>query len=213
MIKFISVTKRYKDSVPVEDFSMEISAGETAILSGRSGSGKTTILALAAALTRPTSGSIEVNGKQTAKLPEEFASLFRRESVGIIFQNYNLMPNLSTLDNVTLPLLPTKTPFRQQRERAFELMEKLGIDNKAKIAAGRLSGGEQQRASIARALINNPPIVLADEPTSNLDAKLTDKLLEIFAGIKAEGRTLLIATHDKAITESGIADKIIRTEK
>lgn len=213
MIKFISVTKRYKDITPLEDFSMEIAAGETAILSGRSGSGKTTILALAAALTRPTSGSIEVNGKQTAKLPEEFASLFRRESVGIIFQNYNLMPNLSTLDNISLPLLPTKIPYRLQREHAFELMEKLGIEDKAKTAAGRLSGGEQQRVAIARALINNPPVVLADEPTSNLDAKLTDKLLGIFAGMKAEGRTLLIATHDKAVTESGIADKIIRTDK
>lgn len=212
MIKFTSVTKKYKDVTPLENFSMDIAAGETAILSGRSGSGKTTILALAAALTRPTSGNIEVNSKQTAKLPEEFASLFRRESVGIIFQNYNLMPNLTTLDNVTLPLLPTKIPFRQQRERAFALMEKLGIADKAKTIAGRLSGGEQQRIAIARALINNPPVVLADEPTSNLDAKLTENLLEIFAGIKAEGRTLLIATHDKAVTESGIADKIIRTE-
>jgi len=213
MIKFISVTKRYNDITPLDDFSMDIAAGETAILSGRSGSGKTTILALASALTRPTSGSIEVNGKQTAKLPEEFASLFRRESVGIIFQNYNLMPNLTAADNITLPLLPMKIPFRQQRERAQELMEKLGIADRAKTAAGRLSGGEQQRVAIARALINNPPVILADEPTSNLDAKLTDKLLEIFAGIKAEGRTLLIATHDRAVTESGLADKIIRTEK
>lgn len=213
MIKFISVTKRYNDITPLDDFSMDIAAGETAILSGRSGSGKTTILALAAALTRPTSGSIEINGKQTAKLPEEFASLFRRESVGIIFQNYNLMPNLTTADNITLPLLPMKIPFWQQRERAQELMEKLGIADRAKTAAGRLSGGEQQRVAIARALINNPPVILADEPTSNLDAKLTDKLLEIFAGMKAEGRTLLIATHDRAVTESGLADKIIRTEK
>lgn len=213
MIKFTSVTKKYKDITPLDDFSMEIAAGETVILSGRSGSGKTTVLSLTAALTRPTSGSIEVNGKQTAKLPEEFAALFRRESVGMIFQNYNLLPGLSVIDNITIPLLPTKMLMKQQQERAYTLMEKLNITDKAKTVVGRLSGGEQQRVAIARALINNPPVILADEPTSSLDATLTDRLLEIFAVIKAEGRTLLIATHDKAVIESGIADRIIGIEK
>lgn len=213
MIKFTAVTKKYKDITPLDNFSMEISAGETVILSGRSGSGKTTVLSLTAALTRPTSGSIEVNGRQTAKLPEEFAALFRRESVGMIFQNYNLLPNLSAIDNITIPLLPTKITMKQQNERACVLMEKLGIADKAKTAVNRLSGGEQQRVAIARALINNPPVILADEPTSSLDAKLTDTLLEIFAAMKAEGKTLLIATHDRAVAESGIADRIIGIEK
>jgi putative ABC transport system ATP-binding protein len=210
MIKFEMVTKEYKDITPVENFSMEINAGETAVLSGRSGSGKSTILALAAALTRPTSGSIEINGKQVSKLPEDFASLFRRDNIGIIFQNYNLLPNLTALDNITLPLLPTKVSFSEQKDRAFSLMQRLQISDRANTKTGTLSGGEQQRVAIARALINNPPVMLADEPTSNLDAKLTATLIEIFSTMKTEGRTLLIATHDRAITESGIADRIVR---
>jgi len=213
MIRFINVTKSYGEIVPLKDFSMDIPAGKTVILDGRSGSGKSTVLALAAALTRPDSGDIEVCGKLIAKLPEEFAAVFRRQRVGIIFQNYNLIPNLSVFDNITIPLLPSGVPFKEQKERAQAVMERLKIADRSGETVKKLSGGEQQRVAIARALINNPSVVLADEPTSNLDAKLTDSILDIFRGMKAEGRTILIATHDRAITESGIADMIIRMEK
>lgn len=210
MIIFDKVTKTFADgTTPVKDFSMQIEKGETVILKGESGSGKSTILSLTAALMRPTSGDITVNGKKIAKLPDDYASLFRRENIGIIFQSYHLLPHLTVMENICVPVLPTNIHYTDAEVEAMSILSVLGMTEKADSDVTILSGGEQQRVAIARALINSPEIILADEPTANLDRKLTDGLIEIFSKMKAKGHTIIIATHDSAITESGIADRII----
>lgn len=210
MIIFENVTKTYdKSATPVNHFSMHINEGQTAVLKGESGCGKSTILSLAAALTRPTSGSIIIDGKPIAKLPEHLSAIMRRDNIGIIFQSFHLIPSLTVLENVTVPLLPTGRSMKEINKEAEKLLDKLGIAGKRDMNVTKLSGGEQQRTAIARALINNPKIILADEPTANLDRDLTDSVIDIFRNLAAEGRTILIATHDLVITESGIADTII----
>lgn len=210
MITFDNVTKIFADgTTPVKDFSMHIEKGETVILKGESGSGKSTILSLTAALMRPTSGDITVNNKKIAKLPDDFASLFRRENIGIIFQSYHLLQHFTVMENICVPVLPTNIHYTDAEVKAMSLLSLLGMTDKVDTEVSVLSGGEQQRVAIARALINSPEIILADEPTANLDRKLTDGLIDIFRKLSAHGHTIIIATHDTAITESGIASKII----
>lgn len=210
MIIFDNVAKKYSnESTPVKDFSMHIKEGQTALLKGESGSGKSTILSLAAGLTRPTTGSISINGRQIAKMPEHFSAQMRRDNIGIIFQSFHLLPTLSTLENVMVPLLPSNLSIKEITERAEKLLDMLGILDKTGLNVSKLSGGEQQRTAIARALINRPKIILADEPTANLDRDLTDSVIEIFKKLSEKGHTILIATHDTAIIESGLTDFII----
>ena len=197
MIIFDKVTKTYGSFSPVSGFSAEINEGETIILSGASGSGKSTLLALTAALIRPTSGDVIVDGRHIAKLPENFASLYRRDNIGIIFQNYNLLPALTVIENVCVPLLPEKIKYKDLHKKAMNILERLDMADKADMQVTKLSGGEQQRTAIARALINDPKIILADEPTANLDHKLTNDLAGIFIELATGGRTMIIASHDK----------------
>lgn len=210
MIIFDKVTKTFSDgTTPVKDFSMHIEKGETVIIKGESGSGKSTILSLTAALMRPTAGEITVGGKSIINLPESYASIFRRETVGIIFQRYNLMKHLTVMENICVPILPTNMHYTDAEVRAMSILSMLGMTDKADVNVKKLSGGEQQKVAIARALINEPDIILADEPTANLDRKLTDGLMDIFRKLKKNGKTIIIATHDTAITESGITTSII----
>ncbi len=203
MIVMDSVTKTYTGGVsPISGFSLEIREGETVILSGESGSGKSTLLSLMAALIRPTSGDITIDGKKIAKLPEDFAALYRRENIGIIFQSYHLLPHLTAVENICVPLLPTGLSMKDITAKAMNILSSLNMADKANVNVSKLSGGEQQRTAIARALINNPKIILADEPTANLDRKLTDSLTDTFRRMSDEGRTLVIATHDSALTEA-----------
>jgi putative ABC transport system ATP-binding protein len=147
-------------------------------------------------------------GKEVSRLPESFLTRFRRKHIGIIFQQFNLIPGLTVLENVTAPLVPTSTPPREAEERALRLLERLNLAHRRSFRVRELSGGEMQRVAIARALINNPEIIIADEPTAHLDTSLAAEFLEIMRGLKEEGRTVVIATHDPLVYEHGLVDVI-----
>lgn len=217
MIKLTNVTKAYGKgsgfSTPVKNFNLTAEKGETVILQGASGSGKSTVLHITAGLIKPTEGFAEINGRNISEMPEHFAANLRRSEIGMIFQNFHLIEDLTVMQNISLPMLPEKISPEAINEKVFMLAEKLGITSCLQQKAAELSGGEMQRTAIARALINSPSVILADEPTANLDAELTAELIEIFRILKSEGKTLLIATHDFAVTDSGIADKIIVMKK
>jgi len=199
---------RPNEVVAVRDVTLEIASGEVAVLRGPSGSGKTTLLTLIACAARPTSGRVFVLGKEVSRLPESFLTRFRREHIGIIFQQFNLIPGLTVLENVTAPLVPTSTPPKEAEERALRLLERLNLAHRRSFRVRELSGGEMQRVAIARALINNPEIVIADEPTAHLDTSLAAEFLEIVRSLREEGRTVVIATHDPLVYEHRLVDVI-----
>jgi putative ABC transport system ATP-binding protein len=189
--------------------SLQINQGEGVVLKGASGSGKTTLLSLLGCMARPTSGSIHLEGRNVTKLPERFLTEIRRRTFGFIFQQFNLIRHLSVLDNVLLPLYPTRMGVTEMRARAREILAQLNIGSKERVMVNKLSGGEQQRVAIARALINQPEIIIADEPTAHLDSQLSGELLAILAGLKAQGKTLVIATHDPEVYGHGLVDRIV----
>ena len=214
MIDVKNVTKVFNPGRPnemtaLEDVSFSVKENELVILKGPSGSGKSTLLSLIAALQKPTSGEVVVAGERVSKLPDDFAALFRRHNIGFIFQKFNLIPTLNVFDNIITPLMPEKLDEKELEARAERVMEEFSIAHKRDELAKNLSGGEQQRTAIARALVNDPPIVLADEPTANLDEKLAQAFLEYVRRIKAEGKTIVIATHDPLFFDLPIVDRII----
>ncbi len=214
MIEFKNVTKVYelpnKDRVvALKDISLDIKKGEVVVLKGSSGSGKSTILSLIAALNKPTNGEIIVANKRISKLPDTFTALFRRENIGFIFQRYNLLPTLSAKENAITPLIPANIAKDELDKRAKKLFKMLSIDKKIDIPVKNLSGGEQQRVAIARALINNPSIIIADEPTANLDKKLSLEFIEIIKSLKNSNNTIVIATHDPLFFDLDFVDRQI----
>ncbi len=194
------------------DINLSIDPGSFTILKGPSGSGKTTLLCIIGCLTRPTSGKVFIGNENFSKLPEKFLAGHRRNTFGFIFQQNNLISQLSVIENVMAPLYPTTLGFSKMREMAYLSLEKVGLQKRADERPNTLSGGEQQRVSIARALVNDPGIILADEPTAHLDYSLTQSLLQQIDGIRREGRTVMVATHDHHIYSSGLADKVIEIE-
>ncbi len=194
----------------IKTTSFSVPDGQFASIIGKSGSGKSTLLSLLGALDKPTAGSIVVGGKDITKLSDHKLIAYRCKSIGFVFQNYNLVPNLSAIENVMLPMEFAKMPTVQRRERAKELLAQVGLDEaKQHRKPGRLSGGEQQRVAIARALANRPKLILADEPTGNLDSqtgKMIFDLLHVLA--KAEKTTIVVVTHDLAI--AGKTDKTFK---
>ncbi|NLK67145.1 MAG: ABC transporter ATP-binding protein [Campylobacteraceae bacterium] len=206
MIEVKNITKIFNEGTNREvtilkDLSFTVKEKETFFLTGVSGSGKSTVLALIAGLYKPTSGDIIINGESMTKLSLKYASKFRRENIGIIFQSFNLIPTLTVMDNILLPTLPDMV---DRRDRAMEMLENLHLTHRKNTLAKFLSGGEQQRVAIIRALINDPDVILADEPTANLDKGLSEKLLEYFSMMK--DKTIIISTHDSFLLESGLAD-------
>ncbi len=213
MITLEKVTKVFNrgkenEVVALSSVSLEINPGECAVLRGPSGSGKTTLLSIMGCISAPTSGRVVINSREVSKLPERFLTLFRRRNIGIIFQQFNLIQELSAVENVYLPVLPEGKPPEELRAKALELLERLEIEKKADFKVKELSGGEQQRIAIARALINNPGVILADEPTAHLDSKLSEEFLSIIASLQDEGRTIVIATHDPIVFEKEFVDVI-----
>ena len=218
MIKVTNLTKIFNKNKPNEhialkDISFYINPKELVLLKGESGSGKSTLLSLIAGLLKPTSGDIEIEGEKIAKLPDNFSAIFRLEKIGFIFQKFNLIPTLSVFDNIILPLIPSKLSQKEIENKAKKVMQKFSIEHKKDTLAKQLSGGEQQRVAIARALINNPKIILADEPTANLDKQLSYDFLEFVKELKRDGKTVLIATHDPIFEELNIIDKNITISK
>ncbi|MDZ7640914.1 MAG: ABC transporter ATP-binding protein [Desulfurivibrio sp.] len=188
---------------------LRVAAGEAVCLKGPSGSGKSTLLAIIGCVMPPTSGRAAIAGKQLARLPDRFLTLHRRRTIGFIFQRFNLLPALTVLANVTLPLLPLGVSPVEQRRRGRRLLERLGIEHRENFPAGRISGGELQRVAIARALINEPPLILADEPTAHLDTRLSHEFMAIMAELKAEGKTIVITSHDPLVAEDKVVDRVL----
>jgi len=193
----------------LHDISLTIREGEAVALKGPSGSGKTTLLSLIGCMTRPTSGLIRVKDKTVSKLPERFLTEIRRSTFGFIFQQFNLLPGLTVLDNVLLPLYPLELPFHQMRQQAMVLLQDLQLSDKKCWKARQLSGGEQQRVAIARALVNQPEVLIADEPTAHLDSALTENLLKIFHRLQQQGKTIIIATHDPRVFDHPLINKVV----
>lgn len=213
MIHVKEVSKRFMqgdESIhALTNISLHVKRGECVVIKGSSGSGKSTLLSLIAGLMQPSQGEVRVDGKEISKLPEHFSAHLRRQKMGFIFQKYHLIAHLSVLENVMTPLIPENLPLAVLEKKAKAVMEQFGIEHKAKMRVNRLSGGEQQRVAIARALINDPLIVLADEPTANLDEKLSRALIDELALLKEKRVTLLIATHDPLFFDLGFVDRVI----
>ncbi len=216
MIELKNITKSYKtssgDVTAVKDISLRIKEGELIILKGRSGSGKSTILSLIAALAKPTSGEVVIDGEHISKLSEDFASAYRLHHIGFIFQRYNLFTQLSVFENIITPLIPLNLPKEELEARVKEISRQLAIQHKFEQSVRHLSGGEQQRTAIARALINHPKIILADEPTANLDAKLSKEFIEHLKILKDKRRTIIVATHDPLFFDLDFVDHIIELD-
>jgi putative ABC transport system ATP-binding protein len=193
----------------VRDVSLCIAPGESVAIMGRSGSGKSTLLNLLTGLERPTSGRIAYRGRDLSGFDEDALALWRRDNVGLVFQAFHLIPTLSALENVAFPLYPAKMTTAERRRRAAERLAQVGLAERATHRPSRLSGGEQQRVAIARALVNNPGLLLADEPTGNLDSETGDDILALFRRLRDEtGAALLIITHDEKV--AACADRILR---
>lgn len=202
MIRFSQVSKRYAGEVEaLVDVSVGIAPGELAFLWGPSGAGKSTFLRLIAAAERPSEGRVEVEGEDLSRLRGKALPLLRRR-MGLIFQDLRLLEARSALENVALPLVVRGEPLQRARERSLLLLERLGLAEKAREPAGSLSGGERQRVGIARALVVEPAILLADEPTGHLDPQRAAQVMGLFAEVHQKGCTVLIATHDPTLIES-----------
>jgi putative ABC transport system ATP-binding protein len=184
----------------VDRISLEVNTGEFLAVVGRSGSGKTTLLNLLAGIDRPTSGTVRVADADLWKLSEAGLAGWRGNSIGLVFQFFQLLPTLTVAENVMLPMdFARKIPAGQRRGRARQLLERVGVGDQADKLPATLSGGQQQRAAIARALANDPPVLLADEPTGNLDSVTANAVLELFASLNAEGRTIVVVTHERDV--------------
>jgi ABC-type lipoprotein export system ATPase subunit len=195
----------------VDGVSFSLGRGALIAIKGTSGSGKTTLLNLLGTLDKPTAGSIIVDGIKVSEMSGSKEVRYRRNKVGFIFQSYYLMPNMSALENVMLPMEFTGTKSGEKKTKAKRLLERVGIDStRQSRRPTRLSGGEQQRVVIARALANDPPLILADEPTGNLDSKTGKRIVELLYGLTREGRTVIIATHDTFIASK--ADNVLEME-
>ena len=191
----------------VDDVDLDVAAGEIVAIMGPSGCGKSTLLHLLGGLERPTSGTIELAGRRISELSERSLARLRREAIGFVFQGFHLMDELTAVENVELPALLAGRSAHAARARATELLEQVGLADRAGFWPAALSGGQRQRVAVARALSNRPLIVLADEPTGNLDSAATVEVLRLFEALHEAGQTLVIVTHDSRIAAT--ADRLI----
>lgn len=190
------------DGAPVcalRGLDLAVAEGTFLGVMGQSGSGKSTFLSILGGLSHPTGGSITVDGIDLYGLPGERLADFRREYLGFVFQSFNLVPYLTALENVTLPLAVKRMPGAEKRRRALDVLERVGLGGRAGHLPGKLSGGEQERVAIARALVNEPPLILADEPTGALDSETTVEIMDLFARLHREGNTIVVVTHNAEI--------------
>ncbi len=194
------------------DIDLAIEANTMVCLQGASGSGKSTLLSIVGCVFPPTSGRATIAGKALSRMPDRFLTIHRRNTIGFIFQHFNILPGLTVLENITLPLMPLGVGPGERKERALRLMTMLAIGHRADFPARQISGGELQRVAIARALINDPPIVLADEPTAHLDHALSLAFMEIMGDLKRAGKTIILTSHDPLITRHPAVERIIAIE-
>ena len=199
VVRLTAVRKEYGDSVALDGVSLEIRAGEAVAVMGPSGSGKSTLLSMVAGLDRPTAGTIVVHGDDLGTLDEKGLALYRRRRIGMIFQFFNLLDDLSAIDNVALAAQLTGTSASNARKRALELFDELGIAGRRNTYPAQLSGGERQRVAVARALMNRPAVLLADEPTGALDTRAGEQVIDLLLDLNQIGQTLLLVTHDQQL--------------
>jgi cell division transport system ATP-binding protein len=212
MIEFQSVSKKYSDSadtLALSDVSLNIAKGELVYLAGPSGAGKSTLMKMVAAIERPTSGRVIVNGQDVGRIRKAGIPFLRR-NLGLIFQNQRLLNDRHLLANLMLPLIVTGAPRAQAEQRARAALDKVGLLDRALALPMELSGGEQQRVAIARAIVNRPQIILADEPTANLDRAAADKVIDALHAFHSVGVTCVISSHDDEILDK--AARVIRLE-
>jgi putative ABC transport system ATP-binding protein len=207
-----AVTKIYHRGAPdevraVRGVSLSVDPGEVLVLEGPSGSGKTSLLSIIGCMSRPTSGQVGVDGRAVSRLSEVALTAIRRSTFGFIFQHLYLIPDLSVEDNVAVPLVPTEVRAGDVKDRVDRVLDALAIGHRRTAMVGRISGGEQQRTAIARALINDPAILIADEPTAHLDSALSSELLDILADLNRRGTTIIIATHDPRVIDHEVVDR------
>lgn len=202
LIQLRGLTKTYQTGAKVftalDGIDLTIDQGEFTAIVGRSGSGKSTLINMITGIDEPTSGEVLVASTPIHQLNQEQLAVWRGKNVGVVFQFFQLLPTLTIVENLILPMDFCNTyPVRQRRNRALSLLEKVGIADQADKLPADLSGGQQQRAAIARALANDPPLLVADEPTGNLDSQTTDAVMQLFAGLTAEGKTIVMVTHER----------------
>jgi putative ABC transport system ATP-binding protein len=211
LVQLSNVTKRYgptSTEPALSGITLEIPAGQVTAVMGPSGSGKSTLLNLIAGLDRPTSGSVTLDGVQVSRLSESALARYRRQEIGLIFQFFNLLNNLNALDNVVIPAELAGVPRKQALEWGRQLLEQLGIAGEARKYPAQLSGGERQRVAVARAIINRPALLLADEPTGALDSHSGEQVMDLLADLNRGGQTILLVTHDPRIAQRYASDVI-----
>ena len=205
LIEMNSICKSYRnigfETRVLEDVTLHIKEGEYVSLMGPSGAGKSTLMAIMGCLSQPTSGEYILDGEEVGTLNDRKLSRVRNEKIGFVFQAFHLLPGVTALENVILPLVYAKRPPSNIKERARELLAKVGMEHRLHHTPGQLSGGEQQRVTIARSLINDPRIILANEPTGNLDSKNGIEIMKTFDNLIKEGKTIVLITHDLEVAQ------------
>lgn len=217
MIELNQVSKAFNQYRPNEcwalrEISLHLDRGGITVFKGPSGSGKTTLLTLIGALARPTVGRISVEGRLLSNLPERFLTEVRRHTFGFVFQQFNLIRGLTVLENVMLPAYPLGRPYRELVNAAQKLLDRFGLGAKAASKVEWLSGGEAQRTALARALMNDPAVLIADEPTANLDSALSREVLTLLDELAGQGRTVLISSHDPLVFEAIQVNRVIELQ-
>ena len=213
-IRLRDIMKIYKmggqELAALNGINLDIKRGEFAALMGPSGSGKSTLMNILGCLDRPTVGSYELEGKEVAHLSDDELAVMRNKHIGFVFQNFNLLSRISSLENVALPLVYAGVGASERRKRALQVLEAVGLGDRAGHLPNELSGGQRQRVAIARALVNNPEIIMADEPTGNLDTKSTKEIMEIFQEMHGRGKTIILVTHEPEIAVCANRQLLVR---
>lgn len=205
MLEVSDIVKIYRtgelEFTALKNVSLKVENGEFTAVMGPSGSGKSTFMNILGCLDRMDMGTYIMNGKNVSELNDKELALFRNKELGFVFQSFNLIPRMSILENVELPMLYAGIPIKQRRERAISALDKVGLLDRIKHMPNEISGGQKQRAAIARAIVNSPSVIMADEPTGNLDSKSSVDIMKIFQDLNNEGTTVLMVTHEKDIAQ------------